>query len=71
MLERITIITAFGLAILAAQQTPTAGPFTAAQAAAGRTAYQENCASCHLPANCGASLRPAISGRWQLAQFSW
>src|ERR1700729_2827752 len=34
--------------ILAGQQSATAvAPYTAAQAAAGRTAYQANCASCH------------------------
>ena len=62
MLEKITIITTFGLAILVAQQTPTAGPFTAAQAAAGRTAYQENCASCHLPDLAGRNEAPQLAG---------
>jgi alcohol dehydrogenase (cytochrome c) len=37
-----------GLAMLTGQQA-TGGPYTAAQAAAGRTAYQAQCASCHLP----------------------
>ena len=37
-----------GLALVAAQQAP-ASTYTAAQAAAGRTAYQAQCASCHLP----------------------
>ncbi len=37
---------AVGLA--SAQQSP-AGPYTAAQATAGRAAYQTNCASCHAP----------------------
>ena len=36
-----------GLVRLSGQQAP-AGPYTAAQAAAGRTAYQAQCASCHL-----------------------
>ena len=39
---------ACGVVILFAQQRP-AGPYTAAQAAAGRAAYQTNCASCHAP----------------------
>src|SRR5579871_415136 len=39
---------ACGVVILFAQQRP-AGPYTAAQAAAGRSAYQTNCASCHAP----------------------
>jgi alcohol dehydrogenase (cytochrome c) len=37
-----------GLGMLTGQQ-PTGGPYTAAQATAGRTAYQAQCASCHLP----------------------
>ncbi len=38
----------YGVARLAGQQAALpAGPFTAAQADAGRTAYQANCASCH------------------------
>ena len=44
---------AFGAsaAVTIAAQQPggAAGPFTAAQAAAGATAYQANCASCHQP----------------------
>jgi alcohol dehydrogenase (cytochrome c) len=35
--------------VLAGQQAPAAGRYTAAQAAAGRTTYQAQCASCHLP----------------------
>ena len=34
--------------LLSGQQQPsTAGPFTAEQATAGRTAFQANCAGCH------------------------
>ena len=41
-------VTACGaLTFVEAQQQP--GPYTAAQAAAGRIAYQTNCASCHAP----------------------
>ena len=46
-----TLSTAFatgGLVMLTGQQAP-AGQYTAAQAAAGRTAYQAQCASCHVP----------------------
>ena len=43
----VTVLATGGLVMLAGQQPP-AGVFTAAQAAAGRTAYQTNCASCHL-----------------------
>ncbi len=38
-------LAAFAVTVVAQQ----AGPFTAAQSAAGRTAYQTNCASCHAP----------------------
>jgi alcohol dehydrogenase (cytochrome c) len=37
-----------GFQQVGAQQRP-AGPYTAEQALAGRTAYQANCASCHAP----------------------
>ena len=53
---------AFGVtvALISAQQPPAPpGPFTAAQATAGRTAYDQNCAGCH-----GADLRgvPPLAG---------
>ena len=35
--------------MLAGQRGPAAGSYTAAQAAAGRTTYQAQCAVCHLP----------------------
>src|SRR3954469_10896066 len=38
----------WSLALVAGQQASTA-TYTAAQAAAGRTTYQAQCASCHLP----------------------
>jgi alcohol dehydrogenase (cytochrome c) len=47
------------VALMSAQQPAAPAPFTAAQAAAGRTAYDQNCAACH-----GADLRgvPALAG---------
>jgi alcohol dehydrogenase (cytochrome c) len=47
------------VALMSAQQPAAPAPFTAAQAAAGRTAYDQNCAACH-----GADLRgvPALTG---------
>jgi alcohol dehydrogenase (cytochrome c) len=42
------VIAACGVMIVGAQQRQ-AGPYTAAQAQAGRAAYQANCASCHAP----------------------
>ena len=53
---------AFGVtvALMSAQQPPAEpGPFTAAQAASGRTAYEQNCAGCHGPDLRGV---PALSG---------
>ena len=47
------------LALVTAGQAPTAAPFTADQAAAGRAAYETTCAGCH-----GANLAgpPALAG---------
>jgi alcohol dehydrogenase (cytochrome c) len=42
----MTLVAAFGVMILFAQQGPT-GPYTPDQVTAGRAAYQTNCASCH------------------------
>ncbi|MBI2149200.1 MAG: PQQ-binding-like beta-propeller repeat protein, partial [Acidobacteria bacterium] len=39
----------FGMAIAAGPQGGGSGVYTAQQAAAGRTSYQTNCSSCHLP----------------------
>src|SRR3954462_14604222 len=43
---KLAFLLAAGTAVLTAQ---SAGPFTAAQSAAGRTAYQANCSGCHRP----------------------
>jgi alcohol dehydrogenase (cytochrome c) len=51
----------FGAAVIAGQQPPSA-VYTAAQAAAGRTAYQANCASCHLPDLAGRNEAPPLAG---------
>src|SRR5579863_4036521 len=47
--------------ILTAQQPTATGPYTQAQADAGRTAYQANCAGCH---------GPDLSGRNDAAQLA-
>ena len=52
---------ALAVAVVMAQQRP-AGPFTAAQAAAGRLAYQENCSGCHLPDLAGRNEAPPLAG---------
>jgi len=48
----------------AAGQQPAgaAGPFTAAQAAAGATAYQANCATCHQPDLRGQGTATPLAG---------
>jgi alcohol dehydrogenase (cytochrome c) len=45
------------------------GPFTAAQSAAGRTVYNANCSSCHLPNLTGSGDAPALTGTGFLS--SW
>src|SRR5580698_11368398 len=56
-----------GVVILLAQQRP-AGPYTADQAAAGRAAYQTNCASCHASDLTGRE-GPQLAGANFLAQW--
>src|SRR5439155_9551886 len=53
-------VTAVGIAVLG--QAPPASVFTTSQAAAGRTIYQENCASCHLPDLSGRNEAPQLAG---------
>jgi mono/diheme cytochrome c family protein len=47
---------------LTAQQQRPAGPFTAAQVAAGKAAYEKSCASCHLPTLAGSGDASALAG---------
>src|SRR5262249_47955398 len=49
-------------AVMLAGQQPPAPVYTAAQATAGRTAYQANCASCHLPDLAGRNEAPPLAG---------
>src|SRR5205807_86167 len=56
-------IAAGSVMLLVGQQAaPPAGPFTAAQADAGKAAYETNCASCHLPTLAGSGDAAALSG---------
>src|SRR3954470_9301936 len=51
------------IALVAGQQQPAAAPvYTAAQAAAGRVAYQANCASCHVADLGGRNEAPQLAG---------
>src|SRR6188768_2656760 len=56
-----------GVVLLAGGQQPAAAPFTAAQATAGNTAYQANCAVCHaadLSGGGGPTLSGSFAGGW-------
>jgi alcohol dehydrogenase (cytochrome c) len=51
-----------GVWIVMGQPAPAAKVFTEEQAAAGRTAYQANCASCHLESLAGRNEAPQLAG---------
>src|SRR5438132_953613 len=53
-------VAAVGIAVVG--QAPAAGVFTAEQAAAGRTSYQQNCAGCHLADLAGRNEAPPLAG---------
>src|SRR5262245_34533947 len=53
---RLLIIAACAVVVLAGQT------YTATQAAAGRFAYQANCAGCHLPNLAGRNEAPPLAG---------
>jgi len=55
------VIAASGVAVITAQQPP-AGPYTAAQAAAGRTIYQASCTACHGADLSGLGNASALTG---------
>ncbi|MFM2126042.1 MAG: hypothetical protein RL328_2493 [Acidobacteriota bacterium] len=48
--------------LTAQQPARPAGPFTAAQVAQGKQAYDANCASCHLPTLAGSGDASALAG---------
>src|SRR3989441_12186930 len=57
-----SLFAALGLLAAVATEQQTNGVFTAAQAAAGRAAYQANCASCHMPDLGGRNEAPPLAG---------
>jgi alcohol dehydrogenase (cytochrome c) len=61
LLLPIAAVASSGLVVLTGQQRP-AGPFTAAQADAGKAAYEQNCASCHMPNLSGSGDASALAG---------
>ncbi len=58
----LLLVAVSGAIITAEQQPQVAGAYTAAQAAAGRTSYQVNCASCHLADLGGLNEAPELAG---------
>jgi len=62
----LTAVLAFSVLRVAGQQPPSAGPFTAEQANAGRAAFQTNCAGCHGTDLMGYTplAGPAFIGSW-------
>jgi len=67
-LTAAALIGAGSVVVLTGQQT-AAGPYTAAQAAAGRTAYQASCAGCHANDLAGLNSASALAGN--LFMSSW
>lgn len=60
----VLLIAACGLVTWSASGTaqPATGAYTTAQAAAGRTTYDQKCATCHGPALKGGAHGPALAG---------
>src|SRR6266851_2736116 len=56
-----------GIFVLTGQQAPAV--YTAAQAAAGRTAYQSSCASCHTDTLIGRNEAPQLAGANFMTQW--
>src|SRR5215831_4625905 len=63
LLFMLAFAAALGVMIVTAQQQSVAvGPYTAAQADAGRGLYQANCAGCHGPDLAGRNDAPQLAG---------
>lgn len=58
----VSVMVVCAAAFVAGQQTPGAPVYTADQAAAGRVAYQANCAGCHMPDLGGRGEAPPLAG---------
>jgi mono/diheme cytochrome c family protein len=61
LLLALPIVAAFTIG-LPARQSPPGGVYSADQAAAGRAAYQANCAGCHLADLSGRNEAPPLAG---------
>ena len=64
----LVLVSVCGVLMLTGQQRP-AGPYTADQAAAGRTVYQANCAGCHGPDLGGRNDAPQLAGTQFIANW--
>ncbi|MEQ1759636.1 MAG: PQQ-binding-like beta-propeller repeat protein [Vicinamibacterales bacterium] len=63
LIASVGLAIVLGGAILAGRQAPVAtGAYTTTQAAAGRIAYDANCAGCHRPDLGGANEAPQLAG---------
>src|SRR5258706_3770780 len=67
-LTAAALASAFGVVALA-QQPATATVFTAQQAGSGRTAYEANCAACHLVDLGGSNEAPQLAGGSFIGQW--
>ena len=63
------VVAACGVMMLTGQQPPATAPYTAEQAAAGRAAYQANCASCHVADLSGRDEAPPLTGSDFMARW--
>src|SRR5215469_13146326 len=64
----LVLVAVCGVLVLTGQQRP-AGPYTADQAAAGRTVFQANCAGCHGPDLAGRNDAPQLAGTQFMANW--
>jgi hypothetical protein len=58
LLVTVCAVVAYGVFALAGQDAPAPAVYTAAQAAAGRTAYRSTCGKCHLESLLGRRGEP-------------
>src|SRR4029079_1948791 len=65
----IMLVIVASVLVLAAQQRP-ASPYNAAQATAGQTSYQANCATCHLASLAGQGDVPPLRGATFMQNWS-
>jgi alcohol dehydrogenase (cytochrome c) len=61
-LVAMSLVAGLAIALVAGQQPPAAPVFSAAQAAAGRTAYDASCAGCHVADLGGRNEAPQLAG---------